>query len=106
MNNEELRLNRWDVVDASDVVEVCDDILSQSVELNKLGDMPSKWAEGFVEAVQDLKHAAEMNGKDGVDLHLMGWSGFVARSANDHGYMGGLEAVQDTMNKLILDRSI
>jgi len=104
MNNEYLRENRWDVVDASDVIEMCDDILSQSEEY--ITDMPSKWADGFIEALQDLKHAAEQNGKDGVDLHLMGWSGFVARTANDHGYMGGLEAVQDEMSKLIRERGI
>jgi hypothetical protein len=99
-----LQENRWDYVDEQDVVEVCDQLLDQLTHSNPLGVEQEQSHEGFVEAIQDVKHAAVQNGRDGVDLHYIGWNGFVPRTANDHGYINGLEAVQDALSALIRER--
>lgn len=93
-----LQENRWDYVDVKDVIDVCDALLME------LPDTDEPALDGYVEAVEDVKHAAIQNGKDGVDLHYSCWDGFIPRTANDQGYTNGLEAVQDALSALIRER--
>jgi hypothetical protein len=101
-----LQEKRWDYVDAQDVIEVCDELLDQLTDSNPLGAEQEQRHEGFVEAIQDVKHAAVQNGKGGVDLHYIGWNGFIPVKANDYGYVNGLEAVQDALGALIRERGL
>lgn len=97
-----LQENRWDYVDAQDVIQVCDKLRADMPEPTEKDIL--SMVDGFREAVEDVKHAAVQNGKDGVDLHYIGWNGFVPRTANDDGYVNGLEAVQDALSALIRER--
>lgn len=98
------RKDLWDYLEASDLLE----IVSSLQETNPYG-LDTDSYEGYAEALDDVRHAATLDGAGGFRLvstreHFEHWTGHVATTASDHGYCNAIEDMLNSIAKLIAQR--
>ena len=101
------RADLWDYLDAGDVLEIVDALGEQHAPA--FDNIPDPWGDGYSEALDDIRHAATLDGAGGFRLvstreHFEHWTGYVATTASDHGYCNAIEDMLNSISKLIAQR--
>lgn len=102
MNKQE-RKDLWDYLDASDVLKIVQN-LAESTPFD--GD--TKRDEGYSEALDDVRHAANLDASgvrlSAVKEHFEHWNGVVATTSHDHGYCEAIDDMLSSVAKVIARR--